>query len=102
MDARRPSAARPASESLRGRKPRATAMRYGDLIERPGAVTGCLCLFFVAAAGMLAVMARKAGCGEQHRRADAPDVRSADKSSTARPYGRSSKTAPFSTAGYRS
>jgi hypothetical protein len=57
MDVRRSSAARPASESPRGRKPRAAAMRYGDLSGRAAAATSSFRLIFASAGPMLAVAA---------------------------------------------
>lgn len=57
MDARRSYTARPASESPRGRKPRATTVRYGDLSERVAALLGTFDPFFAAAGLLLAVVA---------------------------------------------
>jgi hypothetical protein len=61
--------ARPASESPRGRKPRATTVSYGDLSER-AAVTGSVFGLIFSAARQMPTAACKTGVGRRHLRAE--------------------------------
>src|SRR5271157_5113524 len=98
MDARRSSTARPASESPRGRKPRAAAKRYGDFSGRAAAAVGGFRLFWGTAGRMLGVP-EKPGSEGSRAVLNRQMLSRANQDPAARRWGRQSKTAsPISTA----